>query len=213
MRALITVTIGEHFHRIAALTHPLLAAYARRIGADFIVLHGNSPKPWLEKFRVSDFLALYDRVLFLDTDVIVKPDCPDLFERVPAECFGAWLASRHNPRFESNIARIQQALPDLGWRGDYFNSGVMVVSRCHRDAFAKTIEYQDEYPDQTLLNYRVQRLGYPIADIGYRFNHTGVASQVADRFASYIIHYAGHGPARASLIRADLAYLRLLPPG
>jgi lipopolysaccharide biosynthesis glycosyltransferase len=211
--AVITVTIGEEFHRIAAITHPLIAFYARRIGADFVVLQGAASQPWFEKFRLYDFLGLYERVLFLDTDVIVQPTCPNLFDRVPAERFGAWLASRHYSRFDPQIARIQQVLPDLGWRGDYFNSGVMVVSRCHRDAFSKSIEYEDEYPDQTLLNYRVQRLRYPIEDIGYRFNHTRLVDGGAGRFASHIIHYAGVGPDRAAAILADLPRLGLLRPG
>lgn len=213
LRAVITIAIGEEFRQIAAMTHPLIEAYARRIGADFISLHGDIAKPWQEKFRLFDFLELYDRVLFLDTDVIVKPDCPDLFELVPLDDFGAWLTSRHGPRFDPLIARIQEHLPDLGWRKTYFNSGVLVVSRQHRDAFVKTNEYQDEQYEQTLLNYRIQKLGYRIFDIGYRFNHTGVASQIADRFASHILHYAGTGRARVDLIRSDLRHLRLLPSG
>ena len=213
MHAVVTVTIGEEFRQIADLTHPLMAAYARRIGADFISLHGDTAKPWLEKFRLFDFLGLYQRVMFLDTDVIVKPDCPDLFEIVPADTFGAWLTSRHGPGFDPLIARIQQHLPDLGWRKTYFNSGVLVVSQKHRAAFAKPIEYEDEMYDQTLLNYRVQKLGYTIFDIGYNFNHTAAATLIADRLASHILHYAGAGRARVDMIGSDLRLLRLLPGG
>jgi hypothetical protein len=50
MRAVITISIGDEFSRIAAMTHPLMEAYARRIGADFISLHGDAAKPILEKF-------------------------------------------------------------------------------------------------------------------------------------------------------------------
>jgi lipopolysaccharide biosynthesis glycosyltransferase len=213
MRAVITISIGDEFSRIAAMTHPLMEAYARRIGADFISLHGDAAKPVLEKFRLFEFLGLYERVVYLDSDVIVKPDCPNLFELVPFDNFGAWLTSRHGAGFDPLIARIQKHLPDLGWRKTYFNGGVLVVSQQHRDAFVKTIEYEDEMYDRTLLNYRVQKLGYEIFDIGYKFNHTAAASRVADRFASNILHYAGVGGARVDMIRSDLRHLGLLPSG
>ena len=92
----------------------------------------------------------------------------------------------------------------------YFNSGVMVASRQHREAFAPVTEPYHEPFDQPLLNYRVQQLGFRIFDIGHRFNHTGVASLTADRFESYIIHFAGQKQPRLDAIRADLRHLRYL---
>lgn len=210
MLAVVTVVIGEEFREIAALTHPLMEGYASRIGADFVSLHRQAENPYLEKLRLGDYLGLYERALFLDTDVIVRPDCPDLFQLVPAECFGAWLASNHSPRFDLEILRLQEQLGNISWRKTYFNSGVMVVSRQHREAFAQVTESYHEQLDQGLLNYRVQKLGYRIFDIGHRFNHTGVASQIADRFESYIIHFAGQKQLRLDAIRADLRHLRYL---
>jgi lipopolysaccharide biosynthesis glycosyltransferase len=210
MLAVVTVAIGAEFRQIAALTHPLMVDYASRIGADFVSLHTRAENPYLEKLRLRDYLCLYERVLFLDTDVLVRPDCPDLFQLVPVDGFGAWLASNHSPRFDPEIARLQQQLGDIGWLKTYFNSGVMVVSRQHRDAFAPVTEAYDEPFDQGLLNYRVQKLGYRIFDIGHRFNHTGVASLTADRFESYIIHFAGQKQQRPDAIRADLRHLRYL---
>jgi lipopolysaccharide biosynthesis glycosyltransferase len=210
MLAVVTVAIGAEFREIAALTHPFMADYASRIGADFVSLHGPVENPYLEKLRLGDYLCLYDRILFLDSDVIVRPDCPDLFELVPADCFGAWLASNHSPRFDPEIAQLQQQLGNISWQKTYFNSGVMVVSRQHREAFASVTEPHHEPFDQGLLNYRVQKLGYRIFDIGHRFNHTGVASQTADRFQSHIIHFAGQKQQRANAIRADLRHLRYL---
>ena len=92
MLAVVTVAIGAEFREIAALTHPFMEGYASRIGADFVSLHRQAENPYLEKLRLGDYLGLYERVLFLDTDVIVRLDCPDLFQLVPADCFGAWLA-------------------------------------------------------------------------------------------------------------------------
>ena len=164
MNAIITIAIGTEFEQIANLTHPLIEGYARRTRADFISLHGSVTRPWFEKFRLFDFLGIYDRVLFLDSDVIVRPDCPNLFEIVPSERLGAWVVSEHKSGFAPLIARIQDTLPNIGWKKTYFNTGVMVVSRSHRDAFAAPVDYEDEQYDQTLLNYRVQKLGYLLFD-------------------------------------------------
>lgn len=210
MLAVVTVAIGAEFREIAALTHPFMAGYASRIGADFVSLHRQAENPYLEKLRLGDYLGLYERVLFLDTDVIVRPDCPDLFQLVPADCFGAWLASNHSPQFDREIEQLQQQLGNIGWQKTYFNSGVMVASRQHREAFAPVTASYHEPFDQGLLNYRVQKLGYRIFDIGHRFNHTGVASLTADRFESYIIHFAGLKQQRLDAIRADLRQLRYL---
>jgi hypothetical protein len=211
MRAVMTIASGPQVGEIASLTTPRLAAYARRLDADFISLNLPSQFPHFEKFRLYDFLAMYDRMVFLDIDVIVNDSCPDLFALVSEEQFGAWLASRHTRAFEPNIADVQQKLGDIGWSGDYFNSGVMVVSRAHRQVFARPFEYYDGYADQTLINYRVQRAGLPIFDLGWRLNHTGRVELPQERFTSHIIHYAGggHTPGmdRAEQIRHDLRVL------
>ncbi len=133
-----------------------MAGYASRIGADFVSLHRQAENPYLEKLRLGDYLGLYERILFLDTDVIVRPDCPDLFQLVPADCFGAWIASDHSPRFDREIEQLQQHLGNLGWQKTCFNSGVMVVPRQHREAFAPVNASYHEPFDQGLLNYRVQ---------------------------------------------------------
>jgi lipopolysaccharide biosynthesis glycosyltransferase len=217
MRAVVTIAIGDAFRDMAALTHPSIAAYARRVRADFISITHAEGSPYTAKMRISELLWIYDRILYLDTDILVRPECPDLFDLVPPDQFGVWLASTDNRGFGPMIAGVQAARGDIGWREPYFNSGVMVVSRMHRPAFNKRLEYADEMPDQTLLNYRVQKLKFPIFDLGHRFNHTGVADTVADRADSFIIHYAGVGggnkQARLDAITTDMRRFGMRVPG
>jgi len=217
MRAVVTIATGDMFRDIAALTHPPIAAYARRVRADFISITHAEGSPYAAKMRIAELLWVYERILYLDSDVLVRPECPDLFDLVPADKFGAWLASTVNPGFGPLIANVQDTLGDIGWRDGYFNSGVMVVARMHRPAFNKQIDYTDAMQDQTLLNYRVQKLGFPIHDIGHRFNHTGAADRVADRAGSFIIHYAGVGggdpQGRLDAITADMRRFGMLVPG
>ncbi len=211
MKAILTIVSGQGFRDIAALTHPAIAAYARQIGVDFISLDADSAAPHFEKARIADFLGTYDRLLYMDTDIVVTDGCPDLFAVVPEDSFGAWFPSSLFPaRFADKIVRVQQELGDIGWVETYFNSGVMVVSPRHRPVFAQLSGYRDEFFEQTLLNYRVQQGRYRSTDIGYRWNHTG-AVRSSRRLKSHFIHYAGsaHMPGVDLIeqIRADLRTL------
>ena len=212
MKAVLTIVGGEGFAEIARLTHPAISSYARQIGADFISVNTESAKPHFEKFRISDFLRIYERILFIDTDVIITNECPDIFSIVPKDAFAAWFP---NPmiedRFLGEIMRVQSVLGDIGWRKNYFNSGVMIVSAEHRAIFQDPGSYEGEFYEQTLLNYRVQQARCKIFDIGLEWNHTCVLNS-DQRFQSRFIHYAGpghiHGLSRLDQIKADLEALR-----
>ncbi len=212
MRAVLTTACGQAYLDMAALTNPLIAAYARRLNADFIALHQQTvDPPTFEKFRLYDFLGIYERIIYLDSDVIVNDHCPDLFASVPTGSVGAWMASKHTSVFDEAIQGVQRALGNIDWLGDYFNTGVMVLSRAHRDLFRKPYNYVDGYGEQTLINFRVQKSRIPVFDIGWRANHTNRVERSQERLRSYIIHYAGaghmRGMGRIDQIRHDLAAL------
>jgi lipopolysaccharide biosynthesis glycosyltransferase len=221
VKALLTITIGNEYQEIAQLTHPGLSAYARQIGADFISLNtSDGAAPYFQKFRIADFLDIYERILFMDSDIVITDHCPDVFALVATDAFGAWFPNPMIPgRFADQIARAQAELGDIAWTQNYFNSGVMVVSRAHRPIFESAKSYIEfarpqNYFDQTLLNYLVQRNRCPTIDLGFRWNHTAVAEK-QDRFQSHFIHYAGGGRVpglrRADHIRRDLRTLGRFP--
>ncbi|MEA5618840.1 glycosyltransferase [Cronbergia sp. UHCC 0137] len=181
MKAVVTLCIGEAANNLGEVTHPLLKAYANRIGADFIVI--NNPNmgfdvPYYEKYQIYNLLEKYNRIIYLDTDIIVSHECPDLFKIVSEDNFGAFLVSKHTYFHDGAVKDIQKELGDIGWDREYFNSGVMVVSQHHRQIFAKDnnlviwASCTRAFPDQTILNYTVQKQGILIDDIGYKFNHT-----------------------------------------
>ncbi len=217
MKALLTIVIGTDYQEIARLTHPGLSAYARQIGADFVSLNTPSDSPTLEKFRIAEFLGIYDRILYMDTDIVITNQCPDILAVVPEDAFGAWFPNPMIPgRFVELIARAQIELGDIGWTQNYFNSGVMVVSQAHRAIFADVSSYRwfmrpDNYFDQTLLNYRVQQSRCRTFDLGFCWNHTPAAKN-EDRFKSHFIHYCGtrghiQNLKRIDQIRTDLRTL------
>lgn len=202
--ALVTITLGKDYEEQADITHPSMMHYANRINAEFIDIRDQklSQYPYFEKFRLYEILEDYDRVLFLDTDVIIRKDCPNLFNMVPFEKLGMYdefVLSNPDERF------IQYQIVDRAMReyfGEplsyemprFFNTGVTIVSKVHRLFFVKPEkEILMPYLDQAYLNALFLKEDAPIMDIGLHFNRMYYADKVVKphRLRSYIIHYAG----------------------
>src|SRR5262245_34503117 len=84
--AVVTLAVGGKERQLLEVSGPSMAAYARRIGADWHVIDGEPIQPAYpmeDKFRIHGFLTFYDRVLYLDADVMVGDDAPNLFDLVP----------------------------------------------------------------------------------------------------------------------------------
>ena len=121
---------------------PSKQAYARAIGADFI----NIAEPKLggsvasEKYQIGDLLHRYDRVFYLDADLFIRPDAPNIFTVVPPDYLGIFDESTY--RAPDGTRRPREALLAWlreGWPDDpcefYCNNGVFVCSREHRWLF------------------------------------------------------------------------------
>jgi len=82
--AIASLVIGDNFKRMAEVTHPTMQRYADRIGAEFVVIEDQkvSSLPYFEKFRIRELLNEFVRVIFLDTVIIVRFDCPSPFSIV-----------------------------------------------------------------------------------------------------------------------------------
>ncbi len=203
----LTIAIGEAYQRLAKITHPTLKAYAERLGADFRCIR--QPKlatttPHWEKFQVAHWLERYERVLYLDTDLLVRDDTPDLFALVPPTQLGAFNEAPFTFRSHELMIDTCKAygvtLPD--WDGRYINTGVMVLSQAHRALFAKPAEERFSFYEQTFLNVRLAQLGVALYELPYRFNRMHCVDRLVGqhRLASYIVHYAG-APNLASVMQ------------
>ena len=229
-RALVTLSIGDLYQAMARHTHPLMQAYADKCGVEFVCIqerrvterYGLSDH--YEKFQLFNLLDRYDQILFVDTDILVSPHAPSLFELVPEHRFAA--ASEENYSQSARDKQLtQQILGAVDWINPYFNSGLMIFSGAHREVFNPLNPWLKQWAmgdfrtkaknllnDQPFLNHRLNQLSLPLIDLGYRFNHTRVIRQTQTRFHSYFIHYAGpsghrYGP-RIEQIRKDAAVFR-----
>lgn len=195
--AVITISVGDRFQRIASLTHPTLKAYADRIGADFLVI--DKPKiskttPHFEKFQFYHLLNEYERILYLDTDLVIRPDCPNLFELVPYSKLGAFNEGAFTDRTEAMRLIAQQYQTSIKeWKRQYYNTGVMVLSRAHKFLFKPPVEEICNFYEQSYLNLQIINAKTPIQDLTYKFNRMSIMDPITGehRLASHIIHYAG----------------------
>jgi hypothetical protein len=92
MRSLVlTGWCGTEFAKMAAHTLPVLEAYAKRHGHDFACanLFGERPASWMKITHLHKSLQTYDRVAWIDTDVVVMRDDADILAELPA---GQWQA-------------------------------------------------------------------------------------------------------------------------
>jgi len=199
MNLVLTISIGNDYERMSNLTHPSISIYADRIGADYLCINKkqlSETSPHWEKFQIYNLLDKYDRILYLDTDLIVRNDCDNLFEIVPEDCLGVFNEAPFTDRSQELMIDICKkydiTLPD--WDGKYYNSGVMVISKIHKDLFKKPDVEHFSFYEQSYLNMMIAHLKVKVFNLSYIYNRMTCMDRFTgeERHASQIIHYAGY---------------------
>ena len=214
MNLLLTIAIGDLYNRIGKLTHPSLKAYAKKIGADFLCI--SKPKisqtsPHWEKFQIFELFNKYDRVLYVDTDIIIRDDCPDLFELIPETKLGMFKESPFTERPKEIIFDVcrQYGIELEKWSGDYYNSGIMMISKRHRKYFKKPELEISNFFEQSYINTIIAKNDIKIFELTHEYNRMCCMDRFLGehRRASYIIHYAGFPDPNQifEVIKNDLA--------
>jgi hypothetical protein len=219
-KVIVTMVIGDKYKALWKVTEESMEAYADKVGADLIVLESNphpNVTPHWAKFALHNILhKMYRRALWLDSDLIIRPDTPDLFDLVPEDKLGVFNEGRFTPRsialYEAMHA-YKVALPTWD-RKSYYNTGVMVVSQGQRHLFADPgeVKYQKySFGEQTFLNLRIFSKEVEVHELSHHFNRMSVMDKITgvSRLASYVVHYAGWetlnpGGDLGALIQDDL---------
>lgn len=153
-----------------------------------------------EKFQAGGYTCKYDRILRLDADIVISPDCPDVFELFPPDKLWAVYEDSGN-RMRSRrkqIQVIQNALGKIpGWDKGYFNAGVILTSAQHYGLYGLSKREirglitlpLGKFKEQNVVNWRARDWGYDIGNMKYKFNH--MSKHKGDPAESYIVHLAG----------------------
>ncbi len=214
-RKLITTFIySDQAMALAPISLPRHITYAHRVGADYLIRGRQHPEMasfWERLIVLWEMLHVYDRVLVLDLDMLVRADCPDLFEMVPYAQVGmadegqtgdpTVPGNAHEKRADS--LRHYYEDHDLhwrGWDGHYYNIGSILVSRPHLDLIRVPEDGWNGskygyWNEQCLVNGRIHSEGWPVCDLTWRFNRMGCMATLPDcdpdPLEAFIIHYAG----------------------
>ena len=169
-----------------------ISNYAEGVGADFIMRtaifdHALSDEQdyknvIMEKFYIRELLNYYDRVLYLDADILVKNNAPNIFEYHPdtSKIFLYNEIKFNDVDYDSYIEKVatKHNIPwtKSGDRYDFYNAGVMLVSKSGRSAFEFA---RDEYfimdglpliVDEPYLHHMLFKHNINIAELDKRFN-------------------------------------------
>lgn len=212
MKLLITTRSDEKTKEWEALTHPVLKDYAKKVNADFLVLDdkydakdavggiGNG----VYQFRIFEHYNLheeYDRILSIDNDLLITPKCPNVFDYVPYDSIGTIYedVGSRKPYRRQCMIKAQQKFGFVDWADGYVNTGFFLTSKCHRDIFQKINNqyFVDWGTDDVHIGYLIKKYKLKVKELSYKWNHMTMFSESwnnnADRFDSYVIHYAGKG--------------------
>ncbi len=203
MKLLVATSADENLNRYAPFTIPIQKMWADRWGAEYLIL--NDPAysrraMWCYRTLLFyDLLKEYDRILYLDADVIVNKNCPNLFEKVLFDTVGAVMEDKGSRRKERlrRIKKVNAYLGNILWKDGLFNMGVYIVSRVHQEMFQRVDGklWEDRGWDSPFYSYQIFSHNYNWVDLGYRWNHMSMFSEewngAPSRFNSHLIHYAG----------------------
>lgn len=204
----------DQVEKLLELSLPTMEAYANRIKAD---LHVVRDRLWpdrnvrFEKFQFRDLLDRkgYDRVLYLDADVMVNPKAPDIFEQVPPGHLGALnetpIVNGTARKWIGELWDFIGGAPNF-WRWDeiYFDTGVLVIDKTLRDFF------RDKPPlnlasmrggDRGYLNLIFQQNRFPFFSLPETFNfrpivHPGI---LVPEICSEAFAHIGHFPIQSRI--------------
>jgi len=182
--------------------------YADKCDADFFIQKTpvvNYANFYFEKFYFIDLLEKYERVLYLDADVLITPKAENIFEKYSDTTkFYAYNETDHTETMDRDpyvnpLLNDQPKWPldDKGKR-QYFNAGVFLVSKDNINYFKdfRNIPNIDgilSFGDQTYMNYLVVKHNVNFESLDYSFNrmHLGNKDNNNERYKSNFIHYAG----------------------
>ncbi|WP_105166539.1 glycosyltransferase [Pseudoalteromonas sp. T1lg23B] len=226
-KAIFTLAIGDNPMYQAAILS--FQHYAAKVGADLIIsdqLHypikisepkyGANPA-WAEKLRIGELLKEYDRVLYLDADILVSPNAEDIFQKYDdLETIYMLDEGAVCDRMEERKL-IENCLGEINWPTQngasiYYNVGVILASKpCRLFQYADLAGLQSvcndiRFYEQTLFNYHIFKHSLQHQALPNHFNRMDMFGREGYLNADFI-HYAGKGYAKNNR-RRDVQYLR-----
>ena len=184
------------------ITHPIIKKYADRCGAKFEILEDcQGLHKHYRIMQLYDKFEEYDRILVLDSDILIRNDCPNVFDETLTDSITLLLEDKGS-REEDRRDRIQKAnaiYGDKGWTEGYINTGFALFPKVSQPIFKMdedTELYMDFGYDDVFLGWRIYEAGIRIIGLPPSYNFMSMFTEDwsgLQKSEAFVIHYAGMG--------------------
>lgn len=174
--AVLVIATGERGEALFNKYGYTAQAYAAKVDADFLLLKdtGNPDHRYLDKFFIGEVLKHYDRCLYIDADVEVKPDAPNLFNYTPQHLLGIFSESRYyeSPDIGLGLDRVQSIGTTYNCPiprpKEYLSTGIVIASKSHTKAFTPPCRFIPKHPtyEQDFIHFNIVRYNIPLQVYG-----------------------------------------------
>jgi lipopolysaccharide biosynthesis glycosyltransferase len=183
--------------------------YTDKYGIDYFIqtVPRTAIGAYFEKMFLVEKLGQYDRVAYIDADILVTPHAQNIFEKYPnPNVFYAYDENDVSEHMDRD-PYVKELTPVIPWpknsRGKfvYFNTGVMIFSKPLLNEFNKMFSFDtipkgprvNYFAEQTYYNYWLQNSVIPFVSLDHSFNRMdlGLYDPRNVRYEANFIHYAG----------------------
>lgn len=209
MTILLTMNSGNYIGPNVEASH---RAAAERWGAEYVQHTEGEDDPFGEKIRCQAYMFdRGERVCWIDGDAIIREDAPSPFDLVPAGSMGGVNGLVSAASFASALEWWQRLGHAMGlcldFPRDYLNGGLIVFDSDMAEIWRSILRWKmvgdmhggktSPMAEQTAFNVFARILGYPIHDLGDRWNVMGSRAWTDPTMAhGYVYHLACIGPYR-----------------
>jgi len=174
------IGVNEELFRCSLIS---VKEYAKRINCDYVLVEDkriNHKHPTFERFDLffnNNWWEKYEHILYLDTDLIVWPDSPDIFKMYtntttfkPCE---DRIAKRRSTEWHKEYVKdiVLKEFPGETLQQNRFNAGVFMLNKHSANAISKFLDYKNiDIDDNSLLIYAMLKSGVKIEPMDWRFN-------------------------------------------
>jgi hypothetical protein len=186
----LVLTYSTNQTELTSLTYPFLERYCEHHNLDLIITR--EPNTYIrnkfseldvdqilggeDRLFAYDLFDIYDRILWIGSDVLVQPYAPNIFDIVPDNHIGGYVEHK---RGESHHAGdiCGDCFNAFGVHPDnYINIDVMLVDKSLKDIY----NYNDtelvtninkgKWAYQDYFNFYIKQNNIPLYDLGYKWN-------------------------------------------
>ena len=176
--------------------------YAEKCEVDYHLVQDKKidwKHPTFERFDLffnQEWFEKYTNILYLDTDLIVWPNAPDIFKMYPdTESFKVCedrISKRRTPAWHKKHVKdtVLDEFDGTTLQNSRFNAGVFMLNKKSAEQISKFLDYKNiDIDDNSLLIYALLKSKASVTKMDWKFNKkNGVNSYFGHAFGQQKFH-------------------------